>query len=156
MSMKFNERKNAEVFYFISNNESTLPSRKIIRDKIQQCIPAGFDKEREEARHESLLWGDTKIYYYVELVDPNRYRITLYYTFKDGPIYALVGFLGLFIGYVLFQNWIGTIVGFAVAFILFYPFMKETMTRGEKICNNIVQGIKEYERAHLLDIASKP
>lgn len=143
--------------YFVSNNEKTLPQRETIIEKIENCIPSKYKiVYNNEATCNRAFLEEATIYYHVEKVDPNRYKIHLRYDVSAGILGYLFMFLGLvlggYIGFVLFMA-IGAFVGGIVGTLLFSP--NALPKDAEKVCDKIAIEIKEYERAHLLSVTTR-
>ena len=154
---KYSDRTEAEEIYFVSNNERTLPSKEIIQEEIEKCIPSNYDIIGHRAIYNRLLIEKYTINYIVEKMDINRYRITIYYDYSLGILGIAIAILGALIvgsiGYKFFKEigaFIGGLVGFWIA--------GNGITRQkevEQVCDRIVYGIKEYERAHLLNVSTR-
>ena len=154
---KYSDRTEAEEIYFVSNNERTLPSKETIQEEIEKCIPSNYDIIGHRAIYNRLLIEKYTINYIVEKMDINRYRITIYYDYSLGILGIAIAILGALIvgsiGYKFFKEigaFIGGLVGFWIA--------GNGITRQkevEQVCDRIVYGIKEYERAHLLNVSTR-
>lgn len=143
--------------FFVSNNEKTLPLRETIIEKIENCIPSKYKiVYNNEATYNRAFLEEATIYYHVEKVDPNRYKIYLKYSSSTGIlgyVYMFTGLaLGGYIGYVLFMV-IGAFIGGGVGTLLFTP--NAVPKDAEKVCDKIATEIKEYERAHLLSVSTR-
>ena len=154
---KYSDRKVAEEIYFVSNNERTLPSKETIQEEIEKCIPSNYDIIGHRAIYNRLLIEKYTINYIVEKMDINRYRITIYYDYSLGILGIAIAILGALvvgsIGYKFFKE-IGAFIGGFVGLWL----AGNGMTRQkevEQVCDRIVYGIKEYERAHLLNVSTR-
>ena len=147
-----------EEFYFVSRNEQTLPTREIILEKIEECIPYKYDIVNHQAVYDRLLMEKTTIHYLVDQVDPNRYKITLYYNVEMEILSYVIRIVGLifgaYVGITLSERIsegsgaVGCIIGAILGGIITNSNVSQK--EGEQICDKIVLGIKEYERAHLL------
>lgn len=154
---KYSDIKEAAEVYFVSNNERTLPSKETIQEEIEKCIPSNYDIVGHRAIYNRLLIEKYTINYIVETVDVNRYRITIFYNYSLGILGFAIAILGAIIGgsigYKFFKE-IGAFVGGLVGIFI----AGNGMTRQkevEQVCDRIVYGIKEYERAHLLNVSTR-
>ncbi|MCR4809829.1 MAG: hypothetical protein K5896_08205 [Prevotella sp.] len=154
---KYFEAKEAEEVYFVSNNERTLPSKDKILEEIEKCIPSEYDIISHRAIYNRLLMEKYTIHYNVDQVDSNRYRITVYYDMSLGILAIALWIVGLVVGgsvgYHFFKE-IGAIVG-AIAGVILVEAAIAKYKEVEQVCDRIVRGIKEYERAHLMSVSTR-
>ncbi|MBR0276119.1 MAG: hypothetical protein IJQ76_07920 [Prevotella sp.] len=150
------EAKNAEDVYFVSASEKTLPSEETLLEEIEKCIPGKYDIRDHRACAQKNLFDKYYINYQLKKVDANRYRISVFWNFSVGIISIAIALLGMIIGgsvgYSLFEG-IGAFVGTILGLYLVNVFIsKEESNDAEQACERIIHGIKEYERAHMMNI----
>ena len=153
---KYCEIKEAEEIYFVSNNERTLPSKETIMEEIEKCIPSNYDIVGHQAVYNRNFIEKYTIHYLVEKMDINRYRIKVYYNYDIGILGYVLIFAGLFIGGSIGKAYfhdIGTFIG-AVLGVFIAAALISNHKEVEQVCDRIVYGIKEYERAHLLNVST--
>lgn len=156
---RYYEWKNAEEVFFLSRDENTLPSVETLLEEIEKCIPQNYDIIRHEASRNRSFVDNVKIHYDVNKVDPNRYKIRVCYTISPKLLgYAIVlgclligGLLGYAIGEHFYKEK-GGALGAILGFILASYLIPENHSEPEQVCDKIINGIKEYERAHLMGI----
>ena len=149
---KYYERNNAEDIFFLSRNESTLPSKSTIVEAIKNCVPNNYSSDTNYATCNHYI-SKTKIHYDVNQVYPNGYKTSLYYeheaTFLGYIVIFICIIFGVYIGDAIGQM-IGSFIGLFVG-VLLGVNITESNT-GEQDCERIANGIREYERAHIMNI----
>ena len=140
-----------EEIYFVSHNEHTLPAKETLLEKIEECIPCKYDIINHEAIYNRILMEKITIRYFINKIDPNRYKITISYGLEVGIFAYMLMIIGLVvggsIGYSIFKE-IGAVIGAMVGVII--TASVSSQKDAEQVCDKIAVGIKEYERAHLL------
>ncbi|MBR5640038.1 MAG: DUF456 domain-containing protein [Muribaculaceae bacterium] len=149
---KFYERKNAEDIFFLSRNESTLPSKDTVIDVITNCVPQKYNTFYNDAYYNRYI-SKTILHYDVNQVYPNGYKISIYYNQDTTFLGSILGFLliclGIYLGASINPIW-GTIIGLFVSFFIIGVIVEHGS--GEDDCERIVNGIREYERAHMMNL----
>lgn len=154
---KYYEAKNAEVVYFVSNSEKTLPSREKILEEIERCIPSEYDIVNHRATYNRSFKYIEEINYHVEKIDGNRYSISVYYNIKPQILGYVLGFGGLIIGGAVGYSYLAEIGAFfgAIAGVIIISLFTGDTTKPMQVCDRIVNTIREYERAHLVNVNNK-
>lgn len=148
---KFYKKKGAEEIYLVSKSESSLSSF-TIREVIEKFIP-----------HQKKSNWYFEINYDISDAGSSSKKVTLYYELFGGPVYVsclLIGFLlgGILSFFISADGVLNLIIGFFFLGLLFScigygiskfikPSFYNAKNEAERICNNIVIGLKELERA---------
>ena len=156
---KYFEWKNAVDVFFLSRDENTLPSKETILEEIEKCIPHHYDIISHQASRNRSFIDKVKIYYDVNQIDSNRYKITVHYDISTMFLGYVVGLaciiIGGGVGYAIGQHFYketGGTIGAFLGIILGTFISPENHSEPEEVCDKIVNGIKEYERAHLMGL----
>lgn len=156
MRKKYYSADNREVVYFASANENTIPSQDIVLEEIEKCIPMEYSIMDHIAYHTKPLWGGYVIRYVIDRMDVNRYRVAIWYDEEMGLLQYLAS-LAVFIigGMFCYDNFGGgAFVGAFGSILLFRVLLGRGKKAVANVCDAMVNGLKEYERAHLLSLGN--
>lgn len=151
---RFNQVTSAEDVYFVSKE---LPSERTLLRQIYKCLPSKYHTMDDFAVRSRFLFDKRVIHFKVTKMDSNRYRIRVYYDYEPNILAGLTFTLGIalggIIGYSIYRV-IGAVVGVILGgFIVDKAYFSSEQEEVERACENIIQGIKEYERSHQLGIS---